>query len=458
MSMSSQDVLYDGVLRDAARLASQYLASLERERVFPSPDALAQLADLDGGLPQHPTPAAEVLHLLDRAGSPATVRSAGGRYFGYVIGGALPAALAASWLASAWDQNAFAVSTSPVAAALEQIAMGWLLELLRLPRGCGVGFVTGATMANFAALAAARHATLAGLGWNVEDEGLIGAPPITVIVGDEVHVSVLKALSMLGLGRRCVIRVPVDAQGRMIAAAMPPLTNSTIICAQSGNVSTGAFDPVGEIAARAHGAGAWVHVDGAFGLWATAVPSLAHLTSGLADADSWATDAHKWLNVPYDSGLVFVRDPAHLHAAMALNAAYFSMGDQREPGHFTPDASRRARGVEVWAAIRSLGTRGIIDLIERTCGYARRFAERLSGAGFEVHNEVVLNQVMVSFGSADRSRRVIAAIQDDGTCWCGGTEWQGRTAMRISVSSWATTPDDVERSADAIIRIANATS
>ncbi len=447
----------DDLLAITARYASEYLAGLDGRRVAPSPQALAAMSALGGELPDNPTDPARVLELLDEVGSPGTIASAGGRYFGYVIGGSLPAALAANWLGAAWDQNAFAIATSPVAAALEEISLRWLVELLGLPSGCGGGFVTGATMASFTCLAAARHALLTRAGWNVEEEGLFGAPPIEVIVGEEVHVSVLKALSMLGLGRQRVVRVPADDQGRMRADAIPRLTPATIICAQAGNVNTGAFDPMGEICARARDAGAWVHVDGAFGLWAAASPALEHLTGGIADAHSWATDGHKWLNVPYDSGLAFVRDPDHLRAAMATSAAYFAPGDRRDPGQFTPECSRRARGIEVWAAIRSLGRIGLADLIERTCRYARRFAQGLAREGFSILNKVVLNQVLVSFGDRERTLRVIKAIQEDGTCWCGGTQWQGQTAMRISVSSWATTEHDVERSLEAMIQVAKRT-
>ena len=312
-------------------------------------------------------------------------------------------------------------------------------------------------MASFTCIAAARHALLGRAGWNVEEDGLFGAPAIQVVVGEEVHVSVLKALSMLGLGRRRIVRVPADDQGRMRVDSLPRLTPATIVCVQAGNVNTGAFDPVREVCARAHDAGAWVHVDGAFGLWAAAAPSLAHLAAGIAEGDSWATDAHKWLNVPYDSGLAFVREPDYLRAAMATSAAYFAPATGRDPGQFTPECSRRARGVEVWAAMRSLGRRGLADMIERTCRYARRFAQGLAHEGFSILNEVVLNQVLVSFGTADRTRRVINALQEDGTCWCGGTEWQGHTAMRISVSSWATTDDDVEQSLEAMIRVARRT-
>jgi glutamate/tyrosine decarboxylase-like PLP-dependent enzyme len=343
---------------------------------------------------------------------------------------------------------------SPVSAALEEIARGWLVEILRLPRGTGAGFVTGATMANFTALAAARHAVLERAGWDAEAEGLFGAPAVTVIVGDEVHVSALKALMMLGLGRNRIVRVPVDVQGRMRVDALPKIVGPTIVCMQAGNVNSGAFDPAAEICRAAHDAGAWVHVDGAFGLWAAAAPGRAHLVRGFVEADSWATDAHKWLNVPYDSGIAFVREPRHLQAAMSMNAAYLVRGEKREPCQFTPEMSRRARGVEIWTALRSLGRRGLEELIERNCRGATRFAEGLKGARYEILNEVTLNQVLVSFGGDDRTRAVIAALQKEGTCWCGGTVWHGRAAMRISVSSWATTEEDVERSLEAMIRVA----
>jgi glutamate/tyrosine decarboxylase-like PLP-dependent enzyme len=339
---------------------------------------------------------------------------------------------------------------------LEQIALRWLADLLGLPSDCGGAFVTGATMANFSALAAARHALLARAGWNVEADGLFGAPPITVFVGAEAHPSLFKSLGLLGLGRSRVVRVPVDTQGRMRADALPEIAGPAIVCLQAGNVNTGAFDPFAEVCARAHDAGAWVHVDGAFGLWAAATPQRAHLAAGIDDADSWATDGHKWLNVPYDCGLAFVRDAAPLRAAMAVSAAYLSVAEQRKPNDFTPEMSRRARGVEVWAALRSLGRSGLAELFERNCRQAARFAAGLRAAGYEVLNEVVLNQVLVSFGDAATTRRVIAGIQGDGTCWCGGTEWQGRAAMRISVSSWATTDADVERSLAAMLRVAAA--
>jgi len=442
------------LLAETADRAARYIADIANRRVAPLPADVARLETLGGPLPQLPSDPSEVLALLDDIGSPATVATTGGRYFGFVIGGSLPAALVANWLAGAWDQNAATQVMSPVAAKLEEIVLEWIVDVLGLPPGSGAGFVTGTTMANFSALAAARTALLKRAGWDVEEDGLFGAPPIHVVVSDEVHVSVLKALSMLGLGRSRVTRVPVDDQGRMRLDALPPLDDQTLVCIQAGNVNTGAFDPAGEICARAHEAASWVHVDGAFGLWAAVSPLYAPLLAGAGAADSWAIDCHKWLNVPYDSGVAVVRTPEYLHTAMTLSAAYLTASDGREPWHYAPEASRRARGVELWAAMRSLGRSGLREMIERNCYQAKVFAERLHKAGFAILNDVVLNQVLVSFGSAEDTRRVITDTQNDGTCWCGGTQWHGHTAMRISVSSWATTDEDVERSVTAMIRIA----
>lgn len=442
------------LLAETADRAARYVTGIAHRQVVPLPANVARLEALGGPLPQLPSDPSEVLALLDDIGSPATVATAGGRYFGFVIGGSLPAALAANWLAGTWDQNAAMQVMSPVAAKLEEIVLKWMVDLLGLPSGSGAGFVTGTTMANFSALAAARTALLKHAGWDVEEDGLFGAPPIHVVVGDEVHISVLKALSMLGLGRSRLTRVPADDQGRMRLDALPPLDDHTLVCVQAGNVNTGAFDPAGEICARAHEAGSWVHVDGAFGLWAAVSPRYAPLLAGAGAADSWAIDCHKWLNVPYDSGVAVVRTPEYLHTAMTLSAAYLTPGDGREPWHYAPEGSRRARGVELWAAMRSLGRSGLREMIERNCRQAKVFAERLRDAGFAILNDVVLNQVLVSFGSAQDTRRVITDVQNDGTCWCGGTQWHGHTAMRISVSSWATTDEDVERSVAAMIRIA----
>jgi glutamate/tyrosine decarboxylase-like PLP-dependent enzyme len=444
------------LLSDASARAIRYLEGLDARSVAPTPAAIKQLQALDAPLPAKSGDPAETLRLLDELGSPATAAMAGPRFFGFVIGGSLPVTLAANWLAGAWDQNSAYYRATPSAALVEQIALRWLLDLLQLPAECSGAFVTGATVANLCALAAARHAVLKCAGWNVEADGLFGAPPVMIMVGGEVHPSVTKSLGILGLGRSRVIKIPVDGQGRMRADLLPEISGPTIICVQAGNVNTGAFDPIEAICQRAHAAGAWVHVDGAFGLWAAAAPSRRHLATGIAQADSWATDAHKWLNVPYDCGLAFVKDPHALQAAMAITAEYLPPpgGDYRNPADFTPELSRRARGVEVWAALHALGRAGIADLIERNCTQARRFAEKLSAAGCEILNEVVLNQVLVSFGDAATTNRIIQGIQADGTCWCGVTVWQDRTAMRISVSSWATTEADVDRSVAAIIRVA----
>ncbi|MCU0522791.1 MAG: aminotransferase class V-fold PLP-dependent enzyme [Anaerolineae bacterium] len=443
------------LLEDAAQRSIAYLEGLDSRPVAPSPEAVAGLAALEEPLPEGPSEPAATLALLDDVGSPATVATAGSRFYGFVIGGSLPVTLAANWLAGAWDQNSALYNVTPATARIEQIALRWLLDLFDLPRKSGGGFVTGATMANFSALAAARHAVIERAGANVEADGLCGTPPISVVVGAEAHPTLFKSLGLLGLGRNPLVRVPVDSQGRMRADALPKLSGPTIVITQAGNVNTGAFDPIGEICEVAHEAGAWVHVDGAFGLWALAVPSMAELTAGIAQADSWATDFHKWLNVPYDSGLALVRDADALRAAMSISAEYLpTESPLRNPSDYTPELSRRARGVEVWAALRSLGRAGIIEMIERSCRHARRFAEGLQSAGYRVLNDVVLNQVLVAFGDADRTLHVIAEIQRDGTGWCGGTVWQGQTAMRISVSSWATTDDDVERSLEAMIRVA----
>jgi glutamate/tyrosine decarboxylase-like PLP-dependent enzyme len=447
----------DDILDTALRSARRYLSAIGERSVAPSSGAVEALSALNEKLPEHSTDPSETFALLDRLVSPATMAMAGPRFFGFVIGGSLPVALAANWLAGAWDQNAGFNESTPGVARLEEVALRWLIELFELPASTAAGFVTGATVANFTALAAARHAVLARAGWNVEADGLFGAPPINVVIGQEAHPSLLKSLGMLGLGRSRVVRVPVDGQGRMRAEALPKLKAPAILCVQAGNVNTGAFDPFGPLIERAHQDGAWVHVDGAFGLWAKTAPSLRHLARGLEHADSWATDAHKWLNVPYDSGLAFSRDGRALSAAMAITAEYLpSESRHRNPCDFTPELSRRARGVEVWTALRSLGRAGLAELFERNCRQAARFAQRLSAAGYKVLNEVVLNQVLVSFGEAERTRNVIAALQTEGTCWCGPTVWQGHTAMRISVSSWATTDEDVERSVDAMLRMAAA--
>jgi len=444
----------DELLRQAAEIARKYVQEIAERRVAPTKRDLDYLTRLREPFPSAPSDPMQILEKLDEIGSPATVATTGGRYFGFVIGGTLPSSLAANWLAGAWDQNAGLRVMSPVAAELEEVVVRWVCEALGLPEKCEGGLVTCATTANFTALVAARQALLANAGWNVADDGMFGAPPIDVVVGDEVHASLLKALSLAGFGKKRLARVEVDAQGRMRGDKLPRLNERTILCIQAGNVNSGAFDPAAEICARAHEQGAWVHVDGAFGLWAAVSPKYRHLTDGFEQADSWATDAHKWPNVNYDSGIVMVKDGSALRAAMTMTAAYLEAGALREPMYHTPEASRRARGVELWAALKSMGREGLCSLIERTCAHARTFAKGFRAAGFEVLNDVVINQVLVSFGNAEITEKVIRVVQEDGTCWCGGTVWQGKSAMRVSVSSWATTEADVELSLNAILRIA----
>jgi glutamate/tyrosine decarboxylase-like PLP-dependent enzyme len=446
----------DEVLSLAAERARRYTHEIGERRVAPEASDIAALAKFHERFPDRGSEPQEVVRMLDEVGSRATVASTGGRYFGFVIGGALSASMGASWLASAWDQNAALRVMSPVAAELEDVVLGWICEVLNLPADCEGGLVTCATTANFTALAAARYALLQKAGWDVAEDGMFGAPPIEVVVGAEVHASMLKALSLAGFGRRRVRIVESDGQGRMRTEKLPKLSERAIVCIQAGNVNSGAFDPAAEICRRAHEQGAWVHVDGAFGLWAGISPKFRHLTQGFELADSWATDAHKWPNVNYDSGIVLVRDGVALRAAMTLSAAYLAAGTRREPMHHTPEASRRARGVELWAALKSLGRSGLCELIERTCALAKRFESGLRAGGFDVLNEVVINQVLVSFRDDAITRKVIRRIQEDGTCWCGVTEWQGKAAMRISVSSWATSETDVDRSLEAMVRIARA--
>lgn len=443
---------YAGLLEVAAAHAGRYLATIESRRVGPSAEDVASLAKLGGVLREEGQDPKAVLDLLDRIGSPATMAVMGNRFFGGVIGGSLPVTVAAHWLADAWDQNACLFELSPVAAYLEEVVLAWMIDLFDLPRESAGALVVGTQTAHVTALAAARHALLARAGWDVEQDGLFGAPPITVVVGEEAHATLFKALALLGLGRRRIISVPVDSQGRMDAAALPRLSGPAIICAQLGNVNSGSFDPLETLCDVAQRTGAWVHVDGAFGLWASTAPARRHLTAGLARADSWATDGHKWLNTPQDCGIAFVRHRDALREAMAVSGAYYGEPAGRDPMRWCPDSSRRARAVELWAALRFLGRRGIGDQVERTCRLAERFADGLRRAGHEILNDVVLNQVLVSFGPGDLTGRVIKAIQDDGDCWCGGTTWHGRSAMRISVSSWATTEADIDICLEAVDR------
>jgi glutamate/tyrosine decarboxylase-like PLP-dependent enzyme len=447
------------LLEYTGTLSQHYLERLS-DRPVAAQQSSADLRRLLGGpLPADGEPDRTVIESLARAGESATMASTGPRYFGFVVGGNLPAALAADWLVSTWDQNSAVYVLSPFAAVIEEIAVGWLLGIAGLPATMSAGFTTGCQMASFTGLAAARHRLLERAGWDVEADGLFGAPPIDVIISDEAHYTIVMALRLLGLGGKRLRRIATDGQGRMrldaLHAALQSSQGPCIVCGQAGNVNTGAFDPLHAIAEATRDRGAWLHVDGAFGLWAAASPEHSALTRGIERADSIATDGHKWLNVPYDCGIVFCADSAAHRAAMSLTAAYMvGSSSERDPHEFVPDESRRARAIPLYAALRSLGTSGIRKLIERCCGHARRFAEGLRAAGYEVLNEVVLNQVLVAFGDAERTRRTIAAIQREGTCWCAGTVWQGHTAMRISVSNWRTTAADVERSLEAMLRVA----
>jgi glutamate/tyrosine decarboxylase-like PLP-dependent enzyme len=456
------------LLRRTAELASDFLGRLPDRPVSAPVDLTALRAALGGPLPDRGEDPREVIETLATDVEPGLVGSAGPHYFGFVVGGGVPAALAADWLTSAWDQNAGLYALSPSAAVVEEVAASWLVDVFGLPEGSSVGFVTGATMANFTAIAAARDAVLQRAGWNVEEDGLIGAPPIAIVVGDEAHVTIFVSLQMLGLGRGRVHRVAADEQGRMrpdaLRETLARIDGPTIVCAQAGNVNTGGFDPLPEIVtAVRERSNAWLHVDGAFGLWAAAVPGLSDRVTGLAGADSWTTDAHKWLNVPYDSGIVIVRDVAAHHAAMTLGAAYYveTAGGERDSYNWVPESSRRARGFAIYAALRSLGRAGLAEMIDRCCRIARRMADGLRVTpGVTILNDVVLNQVLVRFDSPDDgdadafTRAVIAAVQADGTCWLGGTTWHGMAAMRISVSNWSTSEADADLSVEAILRCA----
>jgi glutamate/tyrosine decarboxylase-like PLP-dependent enzyme len=451
VTQSVQDALAarDALLSDAAGRARSYLDGISDRRVSPDPSAVEALDAFDVALPSDGADPAEVLAFLDTIGSPATVAMTGPRYFGFVNGGTLPIALATAWLTTAWDQNAALTVMSPVASRLDEIALGWVGAALGLPAGLGGAFVSGATMANATALAAARDAVLTRAGWDAHRDGLVGAPPITVWVGGEAHSTVSKALGVVGLGRGRARILPSDEQGRVIADDLPTIDGPSIVCLQAGNVNSGASDPFLPLVEWAHAQGAWVHVDGAFGLWAAASRFTRDQVAGVAAADSWAVDAHKWLNVSYDSGIVLVRDPELLRAAVRLEAPYLVAGTSRDPMHHTPQSSQRARGVEVWAVLATLGRTGLADLIDRNCAMARRFASTLEAGGCQILNDVVLNQVVVALG--DEADRIIAEIQADGTCWAGPTTWQGHRAMRLSVSNWSTTEVDVDRSAAAII-------
>jgi glutamate/tyrosine decarboxylase-like PLP-dependent enzyme len=450
--MKSGDRLKEAgaAVRRAAVFGAEYLEGLSDRRVSPSPASIAGLSDFDEALPQRGD-AMRTLDLLHRAGSPAATASAGGRFFGLVVGGSVPAALGARVLASTWDQIAFNDLTSPVAIKLEDVASRWILDIMGLPQSSSVGFCSGATMGNFTCLSAARHMLLQQRGWDVEKDGLFGAPPFQVIVSEQSHVTVKKALSMLGIGSARLVRVPCDDNGAMRADAIPEIDEGALVIAQAGNVNSGAIDPIEEISRRLAGKGAWLHVDGAFGLWAAASPKTAGLVRGIDAADSWVVDGHKWLNTPYDCGMAICRHPRAVLAAMSTQAAYLNTGERNQPKDMGPEFSRSARAAEVWAALHSLGRKGVAELVDRCCAHARRLAEGLSERGFVILNTVVLNQVVATVPGHEADMGQLAkAVQDSGTAWFGTTHWRGRDAIRLSVSSWVTDDRDIDLTVEAI--------
>ncbi|MEV6493702.1 aminotransferase class V-fold PLP-dependent enzyme [Actinoplanes sp. NPDC051633] len=453
---------WNSALEPAYQHALTYLDGLPERPVTPAVTLEELRAALGVPLPQGPQPPGEVVAALAAAAGPGVVASGAGRYFGFVVGGATPAALAADWLTSVWDQNAGLYVLGPSAMVCEEAAAGWAIDLLGLPPQTSAGFVTGAQMANFTALAIGVREVLRRLGRDVDADGLWGAPKVRVLVGGERHGTIDRALRFLGMGKGCAVPVEADDQGRMLASALRETLAAgdgpAIVCAQAGNVNSGAIDPMGEIIDVAHEAGAWVHVDGAFGMWAAASPQLRHMTAGIERADSWAVDAHKWLNVPYDSSLVLCAHPAAHQAAMGARASYLMNAEhgERDAVDYVPEHSRRARGFAVYAALRALGRDGVAELVERNCAMARRFALGLAAGGAEILNEVTLNQVLVRFGSDERTREVLKRVQEDGTCWMSGTTWRGVAAIRISVSNWSTDESDVDRSVDTVLSCAAA--
>ena len=446
------------VLATTAARAIAYVAGVEDRRVAPDDAALARLGELGGALPEGPSDPGEVLRLLAEVGGPATMASTGSHYYGFVNGATHPAALGASFLASAWDQNAALPVMSPVAAVLHDVTRRWLVELFGLSPAADVAYLTGATVANASCLAVARDELSMLAGWDVQRDGLFGAPPIQVVIGEQAHSTLRKSLGFTGLGRERVTIVPSDEQGRLRADLLPDLDpgdGPILLCGQAGEVNTGAFDPFVEMADWAAERDAWFHVDAAFGLWALSDPTRAHLVDGLVRAHSLATDGHKWLNVTYDCGIAFVQRPDALRRTFAATAGYLPPEEGFEAMHHTPQSSQRARQIEVWAVLRTLGRSGVARMVQQACDCAVLIADRLRAAdGFEILNDVVLNQVLVRYRSAESTDALIAEIQRDGRVWCGPTRWQGATAMRISVSSWRTTVVDAERDAAVVVECA----
>jgi glutamate/tyrosine decarboxylase-like PLP-dependent enzyme len=438
----------------AAEMAIEYATSVDERRVAPDSAAVEALAALAEPLPDRGVASLDTVRLLHAAGSPATVASTGAHYFGFVTGATYPVALASSWLAASWDQNAGLPAMSPVATKLHDVVATWLVDLLRLPPSTAVAFVTGATVANATGLAAGRDALLAELGWDAQANGLFGAPEFPVVIGERAHSTLAKSLGLVGVGRQRVHVVEADAQGRLRPDRLPNIEGPVLVCAQAGEVNTGAFDPFDEIADWLAERSGWMHVDGAFGLWARADPSRAELVAGMDRADSLATDGHKWLNVTYDCGIAFVRDVDDLRRTFAATADYLPADIGFEAMHHTPQSSQRARAVEVWAVLRTLGRQGVADLITRSCDAASTIAERLRAGGLTILNDVVLNQVLVRLVDGPTTAALVGAVQADGRIWCGPTEWAGATAMRISVSSWKTGLEGAEFAADVILECA----
>jgi glutamate/tyrosine decarboxylase-like PLP-dependent enzyme len=440
------------LFEQAAAYAYDYLDRLSERPAFPPEETVKALEIFAEPLPEMPADPQQILRLLHEYGSPATAMQTGGRYFGFVNGGAVPVALAAKWLSAVWDQNAALAITSPIAAQLEAVCESWLVNLFGLPADTAAGFVGGSAVATLCGLAAGRNELLRRQGWDVNTDGLFGAPHLRVIVGQQAHATVFKALSLLGLGRNRVEVVPADSQGRLIADSLPALDAHCLVVIQAGNVNSGAFDPIAEICSRARQANAWVHIDGAFGLWAAASPNKKFLTQGLEKADSWSVDGHKTLNAPYDSGIILCRHRDALVAAMQTTASYILTGDKRDGMQYTPDMSRRARSVELWATLKYLGQQGVAQLVDGLCTHAEQLATRLHSHGFRILNEVVFNQVLLACDTPAQTKAVLQRIQQSGECWCGGTVWQGEAAIRLSVCSWATTEEDMARTVAAFVK------
>jgi glutamate/tyrosine decarboxylase-like PLP-dependent enzyme len=440
------------LFEQAKSFAYDYMDGVKDRNVFPRSEAIKNLTRFDESLQLEAGDPNEILQWLHEYGSPAAVPTTGGRYFGFVNGGAVPVALAAKWLADVWDQNGALYVMSPIVSQLETVCEKWMVDLLGLPEGTAAGFVGGTSVATLCGLAAGRSELLKRMGWDVNTDGLFGAPSLRVIVGEQAHATIFKALSLLGLGRARVELVPADDQGRMIPDKLPELDGSCLVIAQAGNVNSGAFDPLDEIGDRVRRANAWLHIDGAFGLWATASKTKQYLTQGMEKADSWSVDGHKTLNTPYDCGVILCKHREAFVSAMQMNASYIILSDKRDGTHYAPDLSRRARAVELWATLKFFGRDGVEELVDRLCSHAQRFAEQLQSQGFRVLNDVVFNQVLVACDTPELTKATLEHIQHSGECWCGSAVWRGEPVIRISVCSWATTEADVERSAAAFVK------